>query len=76
MISKERDTILKSLEEHNPELNKAFGKYIECFKILKTDIENLVSFFEEEEKDQERLADLISEQIMKHETRKNKKPQE
>jgi hypothetical protein len=46
---------------------------IEYSKILKADIENLVSFFEEGEKKQEEIAELISEQIKKHERRKNKK---
>ena len=51
----------------------ALENIIEYSKTLKTDIENLVSFFEDGKKEQEKLAELISEQIKKHEMRKNKK---
>jgi hypothetical protein len=49
---------------------------IKCSKTLRTDIENLVSFFEQAEKDQEKLAEHISEEMKKYEMRKNRKLRE
>jgi hypothetical protein len=64
----DQNVLVKLYDDHRT----ALEHIIECSKTLKTDIENLISFFERAEENREKSAKHISEQMRKHETRKNK----